>query len=34
MLRWGWKPSDFLLMGEGERAFVVAGLELEGQKRK
>jgi hypothetical protein len=33
MLRWGWKPGEFLSLSLGERAFVVAGLEVERDRR-
>lgn len=29
MLRWGWRPQDFLTLCDRERAFVIAGLMLE-----
>lgn len=33
LLRWGWRPSDFVRLTAGELAFVVAGLEWEQEKR-
>ncbi len=33
LLRWGWRPSDFVRLTAGELAFVVAGLEWEHEKR-
>ena len=33
LLRWGWRPSDFVRLSAGEMAFVVAGLEWEQEKR-
>ena len=29
LLRWGWKPSDFVRLSAPERAFVIAGLQKE-----
>ena len=34
LLRWGWRPSDFVRLSAGELAFVVAGLEWEQEKRE
>lgn len=33
MLRWGWRPGEFLAFEPRERAFVIAGLMLEKDMR-
>ncbi len=29
MLRWGWRPAEFLQLPEAEKALVIAGLQWE-----
>ncbi|MBQ3180899.1 MAG: hypothetical protein IJB55_06075 [Firmicutes bacterium] len=34
LLRWGWRPREFLALERRERAFVIAGLALEREYRQ